>query len=88
MDLNIINILYMFFRLAPFIIISYFTLQSLLNQDLKGVIFIVGLIISAAVTIGIAGFLPEEKGLTPTDYSKIRCTQLTIGNNHPISKLP
>ena len=88
MDINIINIFYMFFRLSPFIIISYFTLQSLLNQDLKGVIFIVGLIISAAITTGIAGFLPEEKGLTPTDYSKIRCTQLTIGNNHPISKLP
>ena len=88
MDLNLINILYMFFRLAPFIIISYFTLQSVLNQDLKGVIYLVGLIVTAGITVGIAGFLPEEKGLTPTDYSKIRCTQLTIGNNQPISKLP
>ena len=59
MDINLINILYMFFRLAPFLIISYFTLQSLLNQDLKGVIFIVGLVIAAAVTVGIAGVLPE-----------------------------
>ena len=88
MDLNLINILYMFFRLAPFIIISYFTLQSVLNQDLKGVIYLVGLIVTTAITVGIGGFLPEEKGLTPTDYSKIRCTQLTIGNNQPISKLP
>lgn len=88
MDINLINILYMFFRLAPFLIISYFTLQSLLNQDLKGVIFIVGLVIAAAVTVGIAGILPEEKGLMPTDYSKIRCTQLTIGHNTPLSKLP
>ena len=88
MDINLINILYMFFRLAPFLIISYFTLQSLLNQDLKGVIFIVGLVIAAAVTVGIAGVLPEEKGLMPTDYSKIRCTQLTIGHNTPLSKLP
>lgn len=88
MDLNLINILYMFFRLAPFIIISYFTLQSVLNQDLKGIIYLVGLIVTSAIIVLIAGFLPEEKGLTPSDYSKIRCTQLTIGNNQPISKLP
>lgn len=88
MDLNLINILYMFFRLAPFIIISYFTLQSVLNQDLKGIIYLIGLIVVAAITILISNILPEEKGLMPTDYSRIRCTQLTIGNNHPISKLP
>ena len=43
MDFNIINILYMFFRLAPFIIVSYFTLQSIFNQDLKGVIYLIGI---------------------------------------------
>ena len=88
MDLNIINILYMFFRLAPFIIICYFTLQSVLNQDLKGIIYLVGLVVTCGITTVIAATLPEEKGLMPSDYSKIRCTQLTIGNNQPLSKLP
>ena len=88
MELNLINILYMFFRLAPFVIVSYFTLQSILNQDLKGVIYLVGLIVTAFITYLIAAFLPEEKGLMTSDYSKLRCTQLTIGSNHPISKLP
>jgi hypothetical protein len=88
MELNIINILYMFFRLAPFIIVSYFTLQSLLNQDLKGLIYLVGLIVTSFITYLIASFMPEEKGLMGGDYSKLRCTQLTIGNNQPISKLP
>lgn len=88
MDLNIINILYMFFRLAPFIIICYFTLQSVLNQDLKGIIYLVGLVVTCGITAVIAATLPEEKGLMPSDYSKIRCTQLTIGNNQPLSKLP
>ena len=76
MDLNLINILYMFFRLAPFIIISYFTLQSVLNQDLKGIIYLVGLIVTSAIIVLIAGFLPEEKGLTPSDYSKILYLQI------------
>lgn len=88
MDLNLVNILYMFFRMAPFIIVSYFTLQSILNQDLKGVIYLIGLIITSFIVYLIAAVLPEEKGLMPSDYSKVRCTQLTIGNNYPISKLP
>ena len=88
MDLNIINILYMFFRLAPFIIICYFTLQSVFNLDLKGIIYLVGLVVTCGITTVIAATLPEEKGLMPSDYSKIRCTQLTIGNNQPLSKLP
>jgi hypothetical protein len=91
MDLNIINILYMFFRLAPFIIVSYFTLQSLFNQDLKGVIYLIGLIVASFVTIVLGGILKKfspPKGLMPTEYSRIRCTQLTLGNTQPISILP
>jgi len=91
MDLNIINILYMFFRLAPFIIVSYFTLQSLFNQDLKGVIYLVGLLVASFVTVILGGVLKKlspPKGLMPTDYSRIRCTQLTLGNTQPISILP
>lgn len=88
MDLNLVNILYMFFRMAPFIIVSYFTLQSILNQDFKGVIYLIGLIVTSFIVYLVAAVLPEEKGLMPSDYSKVRCTQLTIGNNYPISKLP
>ena len=91
MDLNIINILYMFFRLAPFIIVSYFTLQSVFNQDLKGLIYLIGLLITSIVVVLLGNILKKfspPKGLMPTDYSKIRCTQLTLGNSQPISVLP
>ena len=91
MDLNIINILYMFFRLAPFIIVSYFTLQSLFNQDLKGLIYLIGLLVSSIVVVLLGNVLKSfspPKGLMPTDYSKIRCSQLTLGNSQPISILP
>jgi len=91
MDLNIINILYMFFRLAPFIIVSYFTLQSIFNQDLKGLIYLIGLLVTSIVVVLLGNILKKfspPKGLMPTDYSKIRCTQLTLGNSQPISVLP
>jgi len=89
MDLNLINVLYMFFRLSPFIIVSYFTLQSILNQDLKGVIYLIGLIVTSFVVYLIASVLPEESvSKNSSELMKIKCTQLTIGSSQPISKLP
>ena len=89
MDLNLINILYMFFRLSPFIIVSYFTLQSILNQDLKGVIYLIGLIVTSFVVYLIASVLPEEPvSKDSSDLMKVKCSQLTIGSSQPISKLP
>lgn len=89
MELNLINVLYMFFRLSPFIIVSYFTLQSILNQDLKGVIYLVGLIVTSFVVYLIASVLPEESVYTNSNrLTQVKCTQLTIGEGAPISKLP
>ena len=89
MDLNLINVLYMFFRLSPFIIVSYFSLQSILNQDLKGVIYLIGLIVTSFVVYLIASVLPEESvSKNSSELMKIKCTQLTIGSSQPISKLP
>ena len=76
MDLNLINVLYMFFRLSPFIIVSYFSLQSILNQDLKGVIYLIGLIVTSFVVYLIASVLPEESvSKNSSELMKIKCTQ-------------
>jgi len=94
MELNIINILYLFFRLSPFIIISYFTLQSIFNQDLKGLIYLIGLLIAAAMTILIGNIIPIEDNALgaavdqKSIYSKAKCTNLTIGAGQPLSRLP
>ena len=83
MELNLINILYMFFRLAPFIIVSYFTLQSLFNQDLKGVMYLLGLLLASFATVMVASILPDindENAPTQSKYSIAKCSQLTLGN--------
>ena len=92
MELNLINILYMFFRLAPFIIVSYFTLQSIFNQDLKGVMYLLGLLLASFATVMVASILPDatsgEDAPAQSKYSIAKCSQLTLGNGGPISKLP
>ena len=44
MELNLINIFYLFFRLSPFILVCFFSLSSLINQDVKAFVYLVGLI--------------------------------------------
>ncbi len=90
MELNIISIFYLFFRLAPFIITAYFALQSIFNQDLKGLIFLVGLLITASLTIFIGNILPqsEKEQINLSTYAQAICNQLTLGASGPISRLP
>lgn len=50
--MDLFGLFYLFFRLSPFIIASFFSLISLFNSDLKGFIYLVGLIFSTAITMG------------------------------------
>jgi len=43
-EFNIVSLSYLFSRLSPFIIICYFVLQSLFNQNLKGVFYVSGVL--------------------------------------------
>lgn len=82
---NIVSLIYLFFRLAPFIIVSYFSLQSIFNQDLKGVIYIVGLLLASVSTILVGNVLP--KPVVPVE-TNLKCNMLTLSESGPISKLP
>ena len=92
MDINIITLLYLFFRLAPFIIVSYFSISSVFNQDIKGVILLVGVIISCFITI-IFGNFADDYGYASIDPIKDGslnpvCNMLTVGKNGSYSKIP
>ena len=50
--MDLFGLIYLFFRLSPFIIASFFSLISVFNSDLKGFIYLVGLIFTTAITMG------------------------------------
>jgi hypothetical protein len=101
--LNLTKIFYTAYRLFPFILVSFFTLSSLLNQDIKGIIYLAGLLIACFVSSIVGSTFPKtfEKIPTPapapapatatapeiTDFNLI-CNSLTLGEDGPISKLP
>lgn len=91
MELNIITLLYLFFRLAPFIIVSYFSISAVFNQDIKGIIYLVGVIITCFLTIMVGGSVGDnyttftgEDGITKNPV----CDMMTIGKTGNFSKIP
>lgn len=99
--LNLTKIFYTAYRLFPFILVSFFTLSSLLNQDIKGIIYLAGLLIACFVSTTVGSTFPKtfEKISTvatatdpattpaPDDFTLI-CKSLTLGQDGAISKLP
>jgi len=89
MDLNIISITYLFLRLAPFVLVCFFSLSSLLNQDFKGLVYLVGLIFACFITIIFGNIIPSF--IIPSFIAEERpeiCNLWTINHQGDFSKLP
>lgn len=84
--LNMTTILYTAFRLAPFILVSFFTLSSVLNQDFKGIIYLAGLLISCFISVAV-GNTSSIISEIPTDMNET-CNSLTLSDSGKLSNLP
>jgi hypothetical protein len=84
--LNVQSIMYIGFRLAPFILISFFTLSSLFNSDIKGILFLAMLLLNCFITIAIGVSLPEDA--MNNSNPNMNCNSLTLTKSGPLSKLP
>lgn len=87
MDLNFIGIGYLFLRLAPFVLASFFTLASIFNQDWKGVIYLVGLLFSSFITV-LSSKLPWISSLQAPQNRPGICNILSFSNSDILSDLP
>jgi hypothetical protein len=86
MELNLVALLYLFFRLAPFIIVCYFSLSSLFNQDIKGLIYLVGLLLACFIAF-LIGNSVESIGMMNSNMEPI-CNLITMGKDGSFSKVP
>jgi hypothetical protein len=90
MELNFTTLSYLFFRLAPFILVCFFSLASLFNQDFKGLVYLVGLVITCAVFImfgSSAGEYFKNKDETSAISSEI-CNFVTISGTPAFGAMP
>ena len=81
--MDLFGLLYLFFRLSPFIVASFFSLISVFNSDLKGFIYLVGLIFSTAITMGSGTLLetvvPSGTGSGAATNPSTSSTATTVG---------
>lgn len=97
LQVNIFNIAYIAFRLSPFIIVCFFTLESFLNWNLKGIVYLFGLLFACAFNILLSSTFPyftppavaEATGAATGEATSNVCVALSLGEgNQPLSNLP
>lgn len=86
MELNIITFGYLFFRLAPFILTCFFTLASIFNQDFKGFVLLVGLLLACFAGSMVGRIFNLQTPSSAIDNSV--CNMITIGQMENLSQLP
>jgi hypothetical protein len=87
MNLNILTFTYLFLRLAPFIIVSFFALSSLFNQDFKGIVYLVGLLFSCFCSYIIYNPLSSYL-FTPSLQPNIICNLVSFSENQTTNAVP
>ena len=87
MELNIITLIYLFLRLAPFILVCFFTLSSIIEQNLKGFIYLVGLLIACSLNLLVGGAFGSFIDKPNSNRDSI-CNTITLGKNQLFSNLP
>jgi hypothetical protein len=86
MEFNILAFGYLFLRLAPFILVCFFTLSSIFNQDYKGFIYLIGLLFACFLNTTF-GKMFEGSFQPPPGRLEI-CNMMPITQNSEISVLP
>lgn len=85
MNLSIATLAYLFLQLSPFILVSYFSLSSVFNRDIKGIIFLFGLIFNLTLFYGIISLLksiwPIEEGFFQLFDTNLPCISFDSGFN-------
>ena len=87
MDIQLTALFYLFLRLAPFILVSYFTLSSVFHSDLKGFVYLIGLLVTTIIGSALSSFLPMDWLKLPGERD-FTCDFLDITKNSRVTYIP
>lgn len=84
--LNLSALLYVGFRLAPFILVSFFVISSVFNSDIRGIIFLGLMLMNCFITIAIGNTIGPYLG--GNDYAEMNgvCLTMNLTDTGPLSK--
>ena len=86
MELNIKTFLYIFLHLCPFILVCFFTISSIFGNDIKGIIYLVGLLLSIGLVIMSESIFPNLGDSWFNNKQNAMCNLFSFGQSS-LSKL-
>ena len=60
LELSINSLLYLFYRLSPFILVCFFVLGSIINSEAKGFMYLVGLVFTTVACYCFCGWIASR----------------------------
>jgi len=88
MDFNPISFSFFFFLLAPFILICYFLLSSLLQNDARGIFLLLGSFVNIALVYTVSYFVSEYDLFQNKDSAPGICNPYSVLNTQIDTVLP
>lgn len=79
LELSFNSLIYLFYRLSPFILVCFFVLGSIINSEAKGFMYLVGLVFTTVLCYGVCGAIAS--GIQVGDTAKTpspACSTLNI----------
>lgn len=81
MELNIWALLYLAYRVAPLMIVIYFIFTSIINQDFKGLVYLIGLLSTCFLVYFLGNSAPADWLLYDIDLNSPICNSFSLGQN-------
>ena len=78
LPLSFNSLLYLFYRLSPFILVCFFVLGSIINSEAKGFMYLVGLIVTTVACYGINSGVTSKPDGAPAGAASPACSTLEI----------
>lgn len=81
MELNLWSLMYLAYRVAPLMIVVYFIGASVINQDLKGLVYLIGLLLTCFLVFFLGNSAPADWILYDINLNSPICNSFSIGQN-------
>jgi hypothetical protein len=85
--MEIKELIFLIYRMMPFIIVAFLVITSLFSGELSGFLVLVGILLSSLLTIGASNFSFVQDEILSKKDKILDCSILTI-NGGPLSYLP
>jgi hypothetical protein len=78
--MNFVPLLYVGFRIIPFILVCFFVLSSVIHSDIRGFIFLGLLLLNCGATVMFDAMFGDTFKIDVPESSKATCNSIGLGN--------